>query len=764
MMLWTAHLKRRTVVTSWRRMFATKDHISERMCSAEDELCKNEDLLLGELFKKSSRDREFFLQCEDSVRELVSVLHHPCKHSSKTLILSIQAISNLAKNIVLFSQLKSLGVSASLIQLLNEGPSAVRGKVALCLYQLHTQSIKNQHVRLPVTGTATLVDTEKSGFASTITAIAAAGEEVPPGVLQVDSLLAQSAVMQASVAPLLLLLRSHSSSSVGAPLEQLPGSERYSREELESALDALRRYCLRDTRVASAVIEGDALRSLVPLLFSGNELLVKKTLLLMTLLCRVESAPLAACTAIQKSTLIYSLLFVLKTHHAYNGGSNGKAASRGVESSSTELIRNSCLQILKRLAASGEHGDEGATIVHAGGLAVVLKIYDRILAASPANLHKAQGQRDQHSCGYTQRPPAPAPTSCQQFTVELLQALSGNEAAIRWLFEKQRYDIVFGFLSSGDETCAALVISEMWRVLQHLPVSSGDDAACGAGDDASGARRERAQHLAHLLLIKPPWVAALLDALSVFATDLTGRDSESRLSLQRQLQQEEAMCTLCVLMDFNDCFLAALLFDNGRHRALQTLVALAEPPAPPSFSRLTTFAPAVGDGRGARNTAPTSGIGDCEPREVGRVLEPPPYHLLTRLERCSVADNDGSGDAVKECCPSARVSALYALYRLSAYARNEKKPVQTFDLIWHAGAVPVLLRAFLNGDGGVDLQGRKYAALALAQLCEHSTSRNHLILTSKARTEEEAAVGLGEGINLLEMIEWFLQEEVYQKV
>jgi hypothetical protein len=76
----------------------------------------------------------------------------------------------------------------------------------------------------------------------------------------------------------------------------------------------------------------------------------------------------------------------------------------------------------------------------------------------------------------------------------------------------------------------------------------------------------------------------------------------------------------------------------------------------------------------------------------------------------------------------------------------------TFNLLWRKDAVDTLLRSFLNVDGGVCMEGRKYAALALAHLCVDPTIRGHLL-----HVQAESL----SGINLLEMIEWFLQDEVY---
>lgn len=460
---------------------------------------------------------------------------------------------------------------------------------------------------------------------------------------------------------------------------------------------------------------------------------------------------------------------------------------------------------------------------------MALEIYDRNLSSShdsepesesePEALHMSR-HHDHHD--HQRREGSYAPASCQQYTVDLLHALSSSKTAIQRLFDEQRFDIVFGYLGAGGETARALVTAEMWRLLQHLPGSSGAGVrreATGrasvngasvnrvSGDEAGARTRARAQHLAQLMVNKPSLLALLLDTLSAPSTTSSTSSASASVptspeSRQRQKQQQEALCILCELVDYDDGFMAALLIDNDRHHALCSLVEHACVPMPPSDHCSSAMQSFSGDERSDREalfpstSSSTEDIDSWEDSaERYHPPEPPPFHAMwasgaLQESHCQPPlEGDGAEeDWEARDWPSARVSALYTLHRLAAYARNDKDPALTFDLLWRAGAVPVLLRAFLNhkGDGGLDLdldmQGRKYAALALAQLCEHPSSRRLLVLMSQSQSQSQAqlksearadadadvvAAGVGGGIGgikLLEMIEWFLQEEVYQRV
>lgn len=442
---------------------------------------------------------------------------------------------------------------------------------------------------------------------------------------------------------------------------------------------------------------------------SGHERLVTKSLRLMALITHVESSPLTTQSSNQKKSLVHSLIFVLKTHHTDNDDSKIRTNTSAPTSA---RLQNSCLEILTRLVEGDTVAEEvvderesmGSLVVNSGGLFVVLEIYDQNLAAAQQQgQHKHQ--KNHHKLDHS-RP-------CQQKVVELLHALSETVVAVRWLFERERFDIVFGYLRSGDMSSRNVVIAEMYRVVCHLSVCDDDTVI-----ESSSTQKHLAQRLAQKLLASADCFFLLLDTL--VPTSATSPQ-------EQQLQQ--AMCIICELLCYDDKFLAALFLNNDRHHALESLVAITGA-APP--------------------TAPTPLY--CHPVNAvesdARLPEPPPYHSWN----CQVTE--ATTEEKDACCPPSRLSALYTLYRMSAYARNDKKTVATFDLLWRADTAPALLQAFLNSDGRTCLRGRKYAALALAQLCEHPPTRNDLV---RIQTES-----LG-GINLLEMIEWFLQEEVYHR-
>lgn len=255
---------------------------SQGMRSENEEIKANRDLLLKRLRKKSvvHSDKLFVLKNEVSVEELVDVLHLHREQSVETLKRAIESLKTLTLDKAVFEKITSLDVSLPLIQLLHSGPKEVQSEVSLFLYRLHSQSIKYQHLpraTFESTTDATAVDSS-AVVATTQSKIASMEGGDSPDILTVDSVLAHGSILQASVPPLLRVLRTLFSSSA-RPFQKLDptsssgkslDNQVYSEQEQEEALDALLRYTLKDTRLISTLISKDAFTTLVPLLFSGK--------------------------------------------------------------------------------------------------------------------------------------------------------------------------------------------------------------------------------------------------------------------------------------------------------------------------------------------------------------------------------------------------------------------------------------------------------------------------------------------------------------
>lgn len=538
--------------------------------------------------------------------------------------------------------------------------------------------------------------------------------------------------------------------------------------------------------------------------------------------------PLSTLTHAQRNSFVYSLLYVLNAYHTEsNGVEEGEHQARCVDLPPLPLeadhlsvqIQNTCCVILKHLmvgtgveASTGEEKTElslSTTVVEAGGLTAALKLYDRNLAASS----RAYYEQQQHP--HPQCFPLPHPNQVK--VLGLLHAFSCNKAAIHSLFEEQRFDILFGFLRNGLSPARELITARMWVLLRHLPCGTG-----GGGDgqgesswvqdsthnsteshipttskkaswkhlhfqhkeerdvatNGNGLQVLRAEHLAHLLLSSEHWLDLLLDDLATAATKTTSTSAKDVNTHENSedtdinapmpvgpVSEHATMSIICQLLDYNDRFLAAILFDAHRHHALQTIVQLAGPPISSEHERLHhhQHEPSLwphshdsspflypplkaenyeeGDWDGPNHRIPHSTLHTHRKRQEHS-------HDRDYYNTTVITDDSTPVDF-----PSSRLSALYALYRMAAYARLETTPSAAFTLLWKEEAVSVLLKAFLNMDGSLELQGRKYAALALAELCLDETVRGHLLdVQSKI---------LG-GMNILEMIEWFLREEVYQ--
>ena len=108
--------------------------------------------------------------------------------------------------------------------------------------------------------------------------------------------------------------------------------------------------------------------------------------------------------------------------------------------------------------------------------------------------------------------------------------------------------------------------------------------------------------------------------------------------------------------------------------------------------------------------------------------------------------------------PPPSLSALYALYRFSVFSGNHRDHIPNFEHLWSNDIISLLLKSFLQVETrnhDLSLQERKYAGLSLANLCSDERIREFL---TELQEREEL------GLNILEMIEWFLQEEVYHKL
>ena len=191
--------------------------------------------------------------------------------------------------------------------------------------------------------------------------------------------------------------------------------------------------------------------------------------------------------------------------------------------------------------------------------------------------------------------------------------------------------------------------------------------------------------------------------------------------------QRATMLALCELIDYSNDIAHFVLFRNERHRALESISAILK-------TCLET---------------------DESIDSSGEILDhpgPPPFHQ-SALDQ----DNDGADSH----CPSLQVSGLYALHLLASYSthctsKSAGQPgVALLSQLWLETAVPILVDSFFNQNGRISLRGRKYAALALCELCLDPIIREHLITTNPVK---------GDGVNFFDVLELFLEEEIYSKV
>jgi hypothetical protein len=234
---------------------------AKRMVTADEEevLCK--DVLLEELYNRSSNssERSFFVNNEETIKELIHVLRTHKQQSLKALQFTIESVSNLSKDAVLLSQMTKLGVCSPLVRLLHSGPEEVQTEVSLCLYQLHAQSTKNQHAPAATTSTASTTTTSTTTAASHFGA-----KDASPRGLTIDSFIAHDSVMQASIPPLLRSLQP------APPSPSASSSLQSAVQRQEAALEALQRYTMRHLHLTATLLRHDAIQCLVPLLFSGE--------------------------------------------------------------------------------------------------------------------------------------------------------------------------------------------------------------------------------------------------------------------------------------------------------------------------------------------------------------------------------------------------------------------------------------------------------------------------------------------------------------
>ena len=549
----------------------------------------------------------------------------------------------------------------------------------------------------------------------------------------------------------------------------------------------------------------------------GEKQLVAKTLRLLSLLTSVEVHSISSRTLVPKNALVHSLLYAL---NAYHTDSSSEAEGDGVVTNDSlpplpppvslqyVQIQNSCCSILKHLMGEEESASKNdkenmaliTALVEAGGLATTLKLYDHNLAVSgrPYYLQTLHPQQYQ------------LPHPNQQKVLELLHSFSCNQKAIHFLFEEQRFDIIFGFLRSGLPSARDVITEEMWALLRYLPCSRGtsgesswvqiedfsystDDTIRGDGnanmptpvrswkdlqsnikyrEEGKVVQTSRAEHLAHLLLSSEHWLDLLLDDLTV--TDRDGNESvnssgendsgfdnnsNNSSTTAAEVRSERAtMSMICQLLDYNDRFLSTIL-----------LVQLAAPL--PQHNKCQLLQEQRDDSSGwpqDQHWSLSSHPYTPPPRHREENDWDGPDHHIPHIKRHrhqqrKQTSNHSVGDKVKSTRsanaaavypPPSRTSALYALYRLTIYARHETAPSASFTLLWQEEVVHVLLQAFLNADDSLDLLGRQFAALALAELCLDDKIREHLLGVE--------AESLG-GLNILEMIEWFLREEVYHE-
>jgi hypothetical protein len=187
----------------------------------------------------------------------------------------------------------------------------------------------------------------------------------------------------------------------------------------------------------------------------GEKTLVQKTLRLLTIVTGEKPFAVTHKACGQRNSLVYSLLFVL---NAFPVIANG-ATSLEMDDHSSVLIQNSCCVCLQHLARDSSLCN---TIIEAGGLKSVLKLYDDNLSISRSN-------PDTVSRGYGDQARVH-----QRKIVELLQAFSCNKPAIKELFDAQRYDIIFGFMRNGAVTAKEAITAEMAERLQFLPSRKAD--------------------------------------------------------------------------------------------------------------------------------------------------------------------------------------------------------------------------------------------------------------------------------------------------